>query len=243
MRPKIGITLDHDRDQTRYQVNYNCVRAVVAAGGEPLLLPFYDDAPLPDSINGLILTGGNDPDPAAWGEEWHPACTRVDPRRERHERALATQAEQRGLPALGICFGMQVMNLVRGGTLIQHLDQGGNDAKWDDHTKGNEGYSRRHPLQIAENSVLSGVMRGVSASINTNHHQALGKIGKGLAAVGWAPDGVVEAIEDASRPFWIGVQWHPEHQADEPAQSALFEALVEAARGGGGAANVPRGTS
>lgn len=228
-RPIIGVTLDHNRERKRYELNYNAVRAIALAGGEPVLLPFYDGAPFPEFVSGLLLTGGNDPDPAAWGEAWHPACNRVDPNRERHERFLALEAERRNLPVFGICFGMQVMNLVRGGSLIQHL---GDDPKWDDHTRGGTDFLRKHRLDIDPDSVAARIVGGTSIEINTNHHQAIGRVGNGLRAVGHAPDGTVELIEDASRRFWIGAQWHPEHMLDEPKQLALFEGLIAAAAEG-----------
>ncbi|MEL7239622.1 MAG: gamma-glutamyl-gamma-aminobutyrate hydrolase family protein, partial [Planctomycetota bacterium] len=95
MTPVIGITVDHTRDRTKYEVSYFCVEAVVAAGAVPMLLPFaesVDASPLLDRIDGLLMTGGNDPDPAAWGEDWHPSCVPVDPKREAYERRLLAEA-------------------------------------------------------------------------------------------------------------------------------------------------------
>ncbi len=225
-KPVIGITCDHDRSRDRYELGYGCVDAVSRAGGVAILLPFHEDQGLPSFVDGMLFSGGNDPDPAAWGEAWHPACNPVDPRREAHERRLVQEAERRDLPALGICFGMQVMNLVRGGSLIQHLPDA---SRYDDHSRGGD-WGKRHPISVADCSVFAGVVGGEALTANTSHHQALGEIGNGLRAVGYAPDDVVEAIEDPSREFWIGVQWHPERLArEDERQMALFRALVKAA--------------
>ena len=225
-KPVIGITCDHDRSRDRYELGYGCVDAVSRAGGVAILLPFHAEQGLPDFVDGLIFSGGNDPDPAAWGEAWHPACNPVDPLREAHERRLVREAERRNLPALGICFGMQAMNLVRGGSLIQHLPDAGDYA---DHSRGGD-WGKRHPINVTADSTFAGVVGVEALTVNTSHHQALGNIGDGLRAVGHAPDGVVEAIEDSTRPYWIGVQWHPERMAaDDERQMALFRKLVKAA--------------
>ena len=226
MTAVVGITCDHDRGRERYELAYAVVDAVARAGGEPVLLPFHEAGRLPTFVDAMIFSGGNDPDPAAWGEAWHPACNRVDPRREAHERRLVAQAERRGIPALGVCFGMQAMNLVRGGSLIQHLPDLPGRA---DHSRGGD-WGRRHGVAVEPGSLFGRVVGGGELPVNTSHHQAVGRVGDGLRAVARAADGTVEAIEDPSRPFWIGVQWHPERQADEPRQAALFAGLVSAAR-------------
>ncbi len=225
-RPIIGITLDHERSRERYELSYAVVDSVVLAGGDPVLLPFHDEATLPTFIDGLLLSGGNDPDPAAWGEPWHPACNPVDPHREQHERRLALEARRRGVPTLGICFGMQVMNLIAGGTLAQHLpDVTGRN----DHARGDLGWRRRHDVAIRPNSVLARACGVVGLSVNTSHHQAVARVGPGLDASAIAGDGVVEAIEDRRRQFWLGVQWHPERlAAEETRHLRIFEALVRA---------------
>ncbi len=207
------------------------MEAVALAGGEPVLLPFKQDATLPAFVDGLLLSGGNDPDPAAWGESWHPACNKVDPLRERHERRLCEQAQERGMPALGICFGMQVMNLVRGGSLIQHLPD---LHRGMDHTRGDAGWAKRHDIAVRPDSLLARTCGVVALSVNTSHHQAVGTVGRGLIASAVAGDQTVEAIEDPSRPFWLGVQWHPERQAveNESRHLRIFEALVGAAGSG-----------
>jgi len=228
MRPVIGITLDHNRQRERYELGYAVAGAVALAGGEPVLLPFHERATLPAFVAGLVLSGGNDPDPSAWGEAWHPACNRVDPKRERHERWLAGEAWNRGLPVLGICFGMQVMNLARGGSLIQHLPDLGRPG----HERGEQGWQRRHDVALRPDSLIARTCGVVALEVNTSHHQAVGEVGRGLVASAVAPDDTIEAVEDPRRQFWLGVQWHPERQAveGETRHQRLFEALVKAAQ-------------
>lgn len=227
-RPVIGISFDHDREHSRYQLNYNYAKAILDAGGRPVALPFHDglEEGLPEWIDGLLLTGGNDPDPASWGEAWHDACLRVDCDREKHERILLTEAERRGvggLPVLAICLGTQLMNVVRGGSLIQHLP----DLPERMEHRKDEAWSRRHPVEISPGSLLAGICGPGELEVNTNHHQGLGRVGEGLVVAATAPDGTIEAIEDPSKRLWLGVQWHPERHPDEPRHRALFGRLVE----------------
>ncbi len=234
-QPIIGIACDHDRNYQRYELPYGYVTAIVQAGGVPVLLPFHSAGELPAFIHGLLLTGGDDADPAAWGEARHPANHPIDPVREAYERRLLSAAERSKLPLLGVCFGMQLMNLARGGSLIQHLpDVPGRD----DHARGEEGWGRRHDVSIVADSLLGTVCgggggggsdRGEGLSINTSHHQAIARLGKGLVVTAKAGDGTIEAIEDPSQPFWLGVQWHPERMLEAARQMALFKALVDAA--------------
>lgn len=224
----IGITTDHTRDRTRFELNYKCVEAVVAAGGTPIVLPFgegIDPASALELCDGLLMTGGNDPDPSAWGEDWHPSCVPVDPKREAFERRLLAEAETRKLPTLGICFGMQLMSLVRSGSLHQFLpDLNGRD----EHRRfSDDDWHRRH-IVIGEGRLAH--ICGEAVQVNTNHRQAVNDPGRGLKVVGLAKDGTIEATSDPSMPFWLGVQWHPERMPHEPAGWPIIAALVEAAR-------------
>ncbi len=226
-RPVIGITTDHDRGRSRHEVAGGYVAAVERAGGLPLIVPYGDGGRLPqtlDLLDGLLLTGGNDPDPAAWGEPWHPACVPVDPARERFERALLAESQRRRLPTLGICFGMQLMNLARGGSLIQFLPDHPRENPLEHRRLSDEDWARRHPVRLA--GALAERLGADGLSVNTNHRQAVGRLGEGLRAAAVAPDGVIEAVEDPAMPLFLGVQWHPERLLDEAGHLALFRLLV-----------------
>jgi putative glutamine amidotransferase len=206
---------------------------VAAAGGVPVLLP-----PVPgiehavDRLDGLILSGGGDIDPALFGAQPHPETSVVTPGRDAAELALVRAVLERGVPFLGICRGLQVLNVARGGTLHQHLP---GLVGHNEHAPQVGAYAS-HPVRVAPGSRLAGVL-GESAQfpVPTYHHQAIDRLGGGLVACAWAADGVIEAVEfapaepDGPQPgqtgFALAVQWHPE-ASDDP---RLFEALVAAA--------------
>jgi putative glutamine amidotransferase len=198
---------------------------VAAAGGVPVLLP-----PLPGieravgRLDGLVLSGGADVDPGRYGADAHELTYGVRPDRDAAEAALLAAALERGLPLLGICRGLQVINVARGGTLHQHLpDLVGHT----DHGPTPGGYGS-HPVRVAPGSRLAGVLgRTETEGVPTHHHQAIDRLGDGLTAVAWTADGVIEAVElDAPGcPFALAVQWHPEAASD----LSLFRALIAAA--------------
>jgi putative glutamine amidotransferase len=207
--------------------------AVAAAGGIPVLLP-----PLPGieeavtRLDALVLSGGGDIDPAAYGEAPHPLTERVYPGRDRAEQALLAAALAAGVPVLAICRGLQIVNVSRGGTLRQHLpDEVGH------HDHGSvAGRYGSHPVRIVAGSALGGILGPpgpdgeVRAGVPTSHHQAIGRLGQGLVATAWADDGTIEAVEPdpaggGGTGFLLAVQWHPE-AGDDP---RLFEALTDAA--------------
>ncbi|HVT90960.1 MAG TPA: gamma-glutamyl-gamma-aminobutyrate hydrolase family protein [Tepidisphaeraceae bacterium] len=238
-RPRIGITVDYDDDLINYESPYGYSAAVEKAGGLPILLPYRADLSLiaeyVDLIDGMLFSGGNDLDPKAWGEEYHPKTAPVDPLREKFERALMIEVENRRIPTLGICMGSQLMNVHRGGSLhqflpeldrpnaIEHRKTGGEKIRGEDQVN-------RHAILIEKDSSAGQAIRKGEISANTSHKQSVNKVGRGLRIIAKSPDGVVEGIEDPSMPLWLGVQWHPERLHDEPEHLALFKLLVEKAR-------------
>jgi putative glutamine amidotransferase len=209
----------------------NYLSQVTEAGGIPVLLP-----PVPGiaaslaRLDGLILTGGGDLDPASYGARQDPQTSRVSPERDQAELELLADALAAGLPVLGICRGMQLLNVARGGTLLQHLPDGTGHR----HAPGTFG---RHPVRLAGGSLLASVLppgdgAAATLAVPTAHHQAIDQLGDGLTATAWSEDGVIEAVELAPgpghHPFTLAVQWHPE-AGDDP---RLISALVAVAAGG-----------
>jgi anthranilate synthase component 2/putative glutamine amidotransferase len=229
VRPVIGISTY--REQARWGswdvpavlLPANYVDAVATAGGEPILLPTGATSPdIVSHLDGLVLAGGADLVPESYGQEAGPRTTVVRPDRDASETRLLEVALDRGLPVLAICRGMQLLNVVLGGDLVQHLPD---EPGVGEHDPGPGRFTRRE-VRLAADSQLATLL-GDRAAADCHHHQALGKLGTGLVAVGWAEDGTVEAVERAGSEFCVGVQWHPEAGDDR----RLFAALVSVTRG------------
>ena len=204
------------------------VDAIRGSGGRPVLLPPGGDVAEAEAtvadLDGVVLAGGGDVDPARYGAIAHPKTVRTDPDRDAWEFAVASAAMRAGVPLLGICRGMQVLNVCCGGTLHQHVpDLVGHDQ----HDGPQFGYGRHRVRVTAGKTVASILPGGEYFSVPTHHHQAVEVVGVGLVPVAWADDGLVEAVEaaDSAQNFTVGVQWHPE-QGDD---MRLFGALVAAA--------------
>jgi putative glutamine amidotransferase len=199
------------------------VRAVERAGGRPLVVPPADDgiAETLAVLDGLVFSGGGDVDPDAYGAEVHDETRGVNSRRDEAELALLRAALQRELPILAVCRGSQILNVALGGDLVQHLPElVGHDRHL--HTPGE---FANHDVRVEPASRVGAVL-GDRAPVKSHHHQAFGRLGGNLREAAWADDGTIEAIEDPTRRFAVGVLWHPE----EGENLALFEALVDEAR-------------
>jgi putative glutamine amidotransferase len=225
-KPLIGITTYVEPASWGYWnleaalVPYDYVRAVERAGGRAVLVPPDDDGneELLDALDGLVFSGGSDLTPELYGADADPETKGTNPARDRGELALLTAALERDLPVLAICRGVEVLNVIRGGDIVQHLpDVVGNESH-----REVPGTFSDHPVRVDPTSQLG----EVHGPVKSSHHQGLGRIGKGLREVAWAEDGIVEALEDPEKPFLVGVLWHPEAGEDQ----RLFEQLVEAAR-------------
>jgi len=227
-KPLIGIGSDvlqkqGERDRAFVYTTY--VDSLRRAGAIPVLIPPQPEnaADVVDDLDGVLLAGGDDFDPAAYGEPRHPTVEPMDPRRQENELSLARIARERGIPTLGICLGVQVMNVAAGGTLIQHIES---DI---DHTS-EPSDRHRHEVAIDGGTRLARIVGERELEVNSSHHQAIKEIGDGLRVTAHAPDGIVEGLEDPRHPFYVGVQWHPEDMSGEESASAIFGAFVEAAR-------------
>jgi gamma-glutamyl-gamma-aminobutyrate hydrolase PuuD len=204
-------------------IPYAYVQAVERAGGRALLVPPSEDAveETLDALDGLLFSGGNDLDPETYGAAAHPETGGLRPERDRGELALLEAALARDMPVLAVCRGFQVLNVARGGDLVQHLPEVVGDAKH----REVAGVFSEHAVRIEDDSKLGGVL-GESAPVKSHHHQGVGTVGQGLREVAWADDGTVEGLEDPDRRFAVGVLWHPEAGDD----MKLFEALVAEAQ-------------
>ncbi|MBZ0160211.1 MAG: gamma-glutamyl-gamma-aminobutyrate hydrolase family protein [bacterium] len=235
MRPRIGITSWHYRDDDeRWEaVLEDYSRAVFDAGGLPLILPIpriesaLVDAYL-EAIDGLILTGGADIHPSFYGQIVLEQCGEIDEERDRFEVELIHAARSRDLPLLGICRGLQVINVALGGSLYQDLSYRQETDSIHQSLRERRG-ELVHEVAIVESSRLADILGIRKLDVTSTHHQIICNLAPGLTINAVAPDGVIEGIEDAGR-FLLAVHWHPERMITRhPEQLELFQALVEEA--------------
>lgn len=226
MKPIIGITADfvpdpsNERTRGRLELNWNYAQCVAAAGGIPIIIPPQVDAnEILKFVDGLMIPGGRDIDASNWGEANHPESKPIAPERFAIESALLDKADK-DLPVLGICYGCQLINVHRGGTMIQHLP----DVLGHDKNSG----GTLQEYDIDPGSKLAGIV-GEQVEGKSYHHQAIRDTGAGLRVVAKGEDGVIEAIEANDRPWMVGVQWHPERTMEDEATRRLFEEFVAAA--------------
>ena len=227
--PFIGITTYGRGPHNRYILPAEYVDAVRRAGGIPLLLPPGDerlDAVLP-LLKAVVFSGGGDLDPDLYGGSRHETIYMVEPERDRSEIDLARRVFDLEVPTLAICRGSQILNVAKGGTLIEHLpDEVGETV--------NHRVPPReptpHPIRVEPASRLAGLLGATDFSCMSWHHQAIRRVAPGFEVVAHAPDGTIEGLEAPSHPWLVAVQWHPElTAAEDPIQQRLFDALVEAA--------------
>lgn len=233
-RPRIGITLDSEEPGGYsklpwYALRQNYASSVERAGGLPLLLPHEPDraGEYLDLIDGLVVTGGAfDIDPAMFGATTRHATVRLKNRRTEFETAIVRGALDRDMPVLGICGGQQLLNVVLGGTLYQHIPDEIETPLA--HEQPNPRTEPGHEVRVREGTLLHRICGVTTLSVNSAHHQAARDVGPGIVVNATAEDGVIEGIEDPRRRFCLGVQWHPEYSIST-GDDRIFDAFVAAA--------------
>jgi putative glutamine amidotransferase len=240
-RPLIGVTTSEVRPAERVNpvpegepvgremaLGLVYLQSIEAAGGLPVVMPpLQEDAiePLLDRLDGVCLSGGPDLDPENYGADPHSELGPTEPDLDRFELAVARRADARGMPILAICRGTQALNVVRGGVLHQHLPDLSEEISHRQQTPGDQ---PSHEVEIDPGSKLAAALGDDEIEVNSFHHQAIDRLGQGLTVSARAPDGTIEAVEDPTRPFLIGVQWHAETLVHRPYEAALFRRFVEA---------------
>ena len=228
----IGVTPAQD-EKGNITINQDYLDGVTRAGAVPILLPLIEDEQAQDAlqalVDGLLLTGGPDVAPALYGEETLPCCGEISAKRDAVEISLFRKALKIGMPVLGICRGIQVMNVALGGTLYQDIAQQLPGAAR--HTCYDTPRDKVHEVTVIENTILHRLTGLSRFSVNSRHHQGIRKLGKGLVPAAYTGDGLIEAVDLPEARFVTAVQWHPESLGDRYAEAqAIFHAFVEACR-------------
>lgn len=234
-RPRIGITMRIELETERFYLARYYSEAVEAAGGLPVLIPLIPKADfingVVDGLDGLLLPGSDsDMDPQRYGRDPHPKLGSVHPIKDETDLLALARVEKLNMPLFAICFGIQSLNVSRGGTLIQDIASQHPPAI--KHEQGAPRDRHSHRVRLLEDGIIGQIAGSESAPVNSHHHQAIENLGRDLVATAWAPDGIVEAVEDPrSDRFVLGVQWHPElgWERDELSQ-ALFSRFVAESR-------------
>lgn len=235
MRPVIGITSAPREARTpvgympHETVSEAYVQSLVEAGAAAVILPVHgvsaDD--VVSRLDGIALTGGGDIDPSLYGRTPRPETEGVDPTRDRFETDLIRMAVERDMPLLAICRGIQMLNVALGGTLFQDVgSEVGTDIKHMDEERWKE---HSHRVRLESDSIVGGII-GEEVEVNSLHHQAVDRPAPDLRAVGWSPDGLVEAVEAPGLRFCVGLQWHPEYLGAEHRSFGVIESFVRSAR-------------
>ena len=234
-RPVIGIPCRFNWETNYYELRETYPEAIYASGGTPMLVPLI---PQPDFIetaiehfDGICLSGAvNDVDPLRYGREPRPGLGPVVPRRDETDMMLLAAAEARHLPVLAICYGIQSLNVYRGGTLVQDISTEVKGAL--KHMQGEVFWRRSHSINITDDSLLAKIAGSTTITVNSHHHQAIDIVGRDLEPIAWAPDGVIESVIN-TRPdqFILGVQWHPEVSwQTDPFSQAIFQHFISVVR-------------
>jgi len=232
--PLIGITAGNDpRTPGQYVIRWDYVRSIEQAGGIPVILAPSGAAlhsRLTTRLDGLLLTGGVDIEPSAYGESCHPSVKRTSPERDEFEFKLTKTALQQKMPILGICRGLQVLNVVTGGSLFQDIPTMiGSQISHDDSKR--QRHELAHQITVKTGSRLYEVLRMEKLWVNSFHHQSAKNLGHDLIPVAWADDGVIEVLELPNSHFVMGIQWHPESFWNrDQTFLALFQSFIAAAR-------------
>ena len=219
-------------DTSRVRLTAAYVTALERAGLIPLIVPPLSNAEAAasvlDSVAGLVLTGGEDVDPARYGEKRHEKVRSVNPARDATEAALIEEARARGTPVLAICRGIQILNVALGGTLVQDIpSQCETTIDHDDEGARN---SRTHEVEIEPDSLIAKAVGAEHITVNSFHHQSVKRVADGMRVTARSPDGVIEGIESTDEDWWVmGVQWHPEEMTEsaEPWDRGLFKAFAK----------------
>jgi putative glutamine amidotransferase len=225
-----GIRLDGDTARVRLTAAY--IEALEQAGLIPLVVPSLSNAKAADAVldavSGLVLTGGEDVDPARYGEKRHEKVRSVNPERDATEAALIQAARDRQTPVLAICRGIQILNVALGGTLVQDIPSQCETAIA--HDEDTPRTSRSHEISVEPGSLISRALAAEHLSVNSFHHQSVKKVADGLRITARSPDGVIEGVESTDPDWWVlGVQWHPEEmtRSPEPWDRGLFKAFAD----------------
>jgi putative glutamine amidotransferase len=235
MTPLIGLTCgtNYEKETAQYFLSKTYADVICKAGGIPIILPSIDNGSLTQLLNridGLILTGGVDVNPLFYDEEPHPKLGTVDPLRDNFEVALAQEALDSGIPIIGICRGMQLLNVVAGGKLHQDIPSL-NISNAINHRQQAPAWSFSHKVVIEEGTRLEKIIGQKETFVNSFHHQAVKTIAPGFIVSARSSDGIIEAIEKDDSCFIIGVQWHPEGLSNEDSRMfAIFESFCQACK-------------
>ncbi len=220
-----------DGDTRRVRLTAAYVTALENAGLIPLIVPPLSSADAAssvlDSVSGLVLTGGEDVDPALYGEQRHEKVRYVNAARDATETALIEQARARATPILAICRGIQILNVALGGTLVQDIPSEVDTSI--DHDEDSPRERRSHEISVEPGSLIAGALGAERVTVNSFHHQSVKRVAEGMRVTARSPDGVIEGLESSGKDWWVmGVQWHPEDLADSPESwdRGLFKAFA-----------------